>query len=108
MGQLSVVDLEIRRREDELAKTRDETARLEALYEKEVTARQNALMQITTEKRKLAAMEQDRDREKLRSGEQSRHAVQYSNAKPRNPRHFEAIGGGRKRVADVFIDRSRV
>ena len=29
-------------------------------------------------------------------------------AKPRNPRHFDGIGGGRKRVSYVFMDKRNV
>ena len=31
-----------------------------------------------------------------------------SEAKPRNPRHFDGIKGGRKRVSDVFVGKDSV
>ena len=33
--------------------------------------------------------------------------VECSIAKPRNPRHFQAIEGGRKRVSDTFTHKNR-
>ena len=29
-------------------------------------------------------------------------------AKPRNPRHFDGIGGGRKRVSTIFMNKNSV
>ena len=37
-----------------------------------------------------------------------RDMLNLSLAKPRNPRHFDGIGGGRERVLDVFIDKDSV
>ena len=44
----------------------------------------------------------------LADGELVLHALGCVRAKPRNPRHFDGIGGGRKRISDAFIDKNSV
>ena len=40
--------------------------------------------------------------------DRERTRAEQSDPKLRNPRHFEAIGGGRKRVSDTFNDKNGV